>query len=370
MSKELAALLTLNALPTIGPITIRRLLDHFGSPTETLRCAEKHPQSLPSIGSEKIQILAQYRNHFDASKELARCEDNQITILTPESPAWPKGLSHSADSPVLLYVKGEILPQDQSAIAIVGSRRTTHYGRSITQRFSQELCRSGYTIISGLARGIDTEAHQAVVNTGGRTIAVLGSGLLRLYPLDNKGLAEEITQGHGAVVSEFPLTQSPDRQTFPQRNRIVAQWAQATVVTECPSRSGSLITASFAADAGKTVFAIPGPIDRASSAGCNELIRDGAILAQSTEDIISELKTTQLELLPQSSEAKSSPPPTPELTENEAFLLQLLQEHPRTIDEITHSTELPVNLVATTLLALELKHAARQMAGQRYEALL
>lgn len=372
MNAKLAALLTLNALPKIGPVTIRRLIAHFGSAAEALAAAKNNRSSLNFISSEKAEIITNHKHYFSAHKELAACEKDGITIITADDPAWPPSLSRSADSPVLLYVKGDLSPTDQNAIAIVGSRRTTHYGRSITQQFSSELSQSGWTVISGLARGIDTEAHRSVVAAKGRTIAVLGSGLHRLYPQENRELAEEISNGHGAIISEFPLQQPPDKQTFPQRNRIVAYWANATLVTECPSRSGSLITASFAADAGKTVLAVPGPVDRTTSAGCNELIRDGAILVQSTADILQELQDHQLPLLPPSSQTSSAPSqrPLPQLTKEEDQILQSLRETPGTIDQIAEATQIPVQTISTTLLSLELKHAARQMAGQRYEALL
>ena len=290
----LSALLALNSLPKVGPIRIRRLLKKFGNPETILRQSPGSLQSVSGVGPEVAAIIADWRVLTDSDAELALCEQHHITILTPQSPFWPRYLTESHDAPLLLYVKGEITAADQHTIGIVGSRRCTHYGRSVTRTFSTGLTRSGYTIISGLALGIDTEAHLAALDAGGRTIAVLGSGLLDIYPSQNRELAERIADGQGAVVSEFPLRCPPDKQTFPQRNRIVANWSSALLVAECPRRSGSLITAGMATESGRPVYAIPGPIDRPQSEGCHDLIREGATLVTRPDQILEDLQELPL----------------------------------------------------------------------------
>lgn len=372
MHDDLLSLLALNALPKIGPIRIRRLLDFFGSPAEVLAQKEKNLQQVSGIGPEVAAILANWQKHADPEAELALCERHQIEVLTAGSTLWPRNLTHSPDAPLLLYVKGRLTAEDQSAIAIVGSRRSTHYGRNNTRRFASVLAHVGYTIISGLARGIDTEGHEAALEAGGRTIAVLGSGLLRLYPSENAGLAERIADGQGAVVSEFPLLCPPDKQTFPQRNRIVANWCSGLLVAECPRRSGSLITANMATEAGRPIFAIPGPIDQPNSEGCHDLIRDGATLVTQPQQILQELQGQPQSLLDfgesHPSPGKAAAPPRPRLTEVEEKIYAHLSTQETTMDQLADLTGLPIHLVSATLLGLEMKSVVRQLAGQRYIA--
>ncbi|MDP0492339.1 MAG: DNA-processing protein DprA [Verrucomicrobiota bacterium JB023] len=361
------ALLTLNALPKVGPIRIRRLIQQFGSPEAVLKQSTTALLSVHGVGPEIAEIIRSHGSIFDPDKELAACEQLGITLLTPESELWPRGLDEVDGGPVLLYVKGELSPADRHAVGIVGSRRCSHYGREVTRLFGSRLARSGYTILSGLALGIDTIAHEAALETGGRTIAILGSGLTRLYPRENKPLAQAIADGQGAVISEFPLGSPPDKQSFPQRNRIVASWSKALVVTECSRRSGSLITAGYANDAGRSVFAVPGPIDRPSSEGCHDLIRDGAILAYHPDQVADDLRS-----LPMHSRARAEPAkqqellPLPTLTPEEELVFSHLDTRERSIDELTAAAGLPVYQVSTILLGLEMKGAARQIAGQRY----
>lgn len=371
MPDDLLSLLALNALPKIGPIRIRRLLDHFGSPGAILRQSENALQQVNGVGPEVAAILANWHKHADPEAELALCERHGFSLLTAKSPHWPRNLTHSPDAPLLLYVRGEILPDDQSSLAIVGSRRSTHYGRSATRRFASALAHAGYTIISGLARGIDTEAHEAALEAGGRTIAVLGSGLLRLYPSENAGLADRIADGQGAVVSEFPLLCPPDKQTFPQRNRIVATWCSGLLVAECPKRSGSLITANIATEAGRPIFAIPGPIDQPNSEGCHDLIREGATLVTHPQHILDEFQGQPLLDFGESraTQPQTAPvvsPPRPRLSDIEEKIHQSLGARECTMDQLADLTSLPIHLVSATLLGLEMKGVVRQLAGQRY----
>jgi len=375
MSDDLSSLLALNALPKIGPIRIRRLLKHFGAPATILSRSDTQLQEVSGIGPEIASIITRWRELTDPEAELALCERHQISILTARSPLWPTSLTKSQDSPLLLYVKGELLPEDQSAFAIVGSRRCSHYGRAATRRFSSTLAHAGYTIISGLARGIDTEAHEAALEAKGRTVAVLGSGLLQLYPAENKDLARRIIDGHGAIVSEFPLRCPPDKQTFPQRNRIVANWCTGLLVTECPRRSGSLITANMASEAGRPIFAIPGPIDQPNSEGCHDLIREGCALVTHPEQIIKDLQEQPLfdfaKQAPRKTDAQSPsvqlpPPPKPILNETEDLIYQQLSSNEMTMDQIAETTSLPIHRISATLLGLEMKGLAKQLSGQKY----
>lgn len=366
----LAALLSLNALPKVGPIRIRRLLAKFGNPETILRQSVASLQSVSGVGPEVASIISNWRKLTDADAEIALCDRNGITVLTPQSPLWPRQLAESPDAPLLLYVKGEITAADQHTIGVVGSRRCTHYGRSITRTFSSGLARSGYTVISGLALGIDTEAHLAALDVKGRTIAVLGSGLLNIYPSQNRELAERIANGNGAVVSEFPLRCPPDKQTFPQRNRIVANWSSALLVAECPRRSGSLITAGMATESGRPVYAIPGPIDRPQSEGCHDLIREGATLVTQPNQILADLQELPLfqsekALSAKEAKEKKAPEP-PRLNELESSLLTHLDSRERTMDQLAELSQEPIHVVSATLLGLEMKGLAKQIAGQRY----
>jgi DNA processing protein len=352
------ALLALNMLPRVGPIRIRRLLTHFGHAESILGASPHKLQQVNGVGPELADILHRWEDHADLSKELHDITERGITILTDQSPAWPLSLRRLPDAPIALYVWGEVLERDLHSIAVVGSRRTSHYGREVTKRLSYQVAHAGFTIISGLARGIDTTAHQAALAAKGRTIAVLGSGLAQVYPPENLTLAETIAEGNGAVVSEFSLHTPPDKQTFPQRNRIVAGWCKGILVTECPARSGALITANLAGEYGRELFAVPGPIDKPTSAGCHDLIRNGATLVTDGGDILDALSFLPL----QNSSPEASPPP-PELTPEEGVVLDELDSQERHIDEISTATGLSASITSTTLLRLEMKKLAKQLPG-------
>ena len=358
------SLLALNLLPGLGPIRIRRLLDRFGDAEGVLRAREAQLTSVNGIGPESARAIHTWEDHVDLRGELSSIRSRGLSLLTPGHAAWPTAFDHLPDSPLVLYVWGDVQECDTRALAIVGSRRTTHYGRTCTRKFSFQLAGAGFTIISGLARGIDTAAHEGALAAGGRTIAVLGSGLGQLYPPENMALAERIANGHGAVVSEFPIDTRPGTHTFPQRNRIVAGWCEGLLVVECPSRSGALITANLAADYGKHVFAIPGGIDRPGSEGCNELIRTGATLVTNGSQLLDELSPVPPEASSTAPLHKSSPhPDSPHLSEDEDRVLAQLSGEECTMDQIIEGSDLPASTVAATLLRLEMKCLARQLPG-------
>ncbi len=357
------ATIALNMLPKIGPIRVRRLLERLGSAEAILKANESQLTQTNGIGPETARIISEWEQHIDLSKELEEAKERGISIITQDEEGYPEALRHMYDPPLALYVWGQLTDADKHAIAIVGSRRTTHYGQQAALGFSRDLARSGLTVISGLARGIDSFAHRGALEAKGRTIAVIGSGLAQLYPPENFNLAEEIADGHGAVISEFPLQHRPDKKTFPMRNRIVAAWSSGVLVVECPKWSGSMITANLGIEMGKTVYAVPGPIDRPTSAGCNQLIRDGATLVSSADDILEDLETLplnfELEVQP-----AASPPKELDATEQRVF--DALSKEETLIDHIVGSSQLPVSTVITTLLKLEMKRLIRQLPGPRY----
>lgn len=358
------SLLALNMLPRLGPVRIQRLLSRFGDADAIFAAREGQLTSVQGIGTELARIIRNWEDHADLAAEEDAIRQRGLTVLTPSDDLWPAPLRHLPDAPVLLYVWGELTPADHHTFAMVGSRKITHYGRSCAQKFSFQLAHAGFTIISGLARGVDTAAHEGALAAKGRTVAVLGSGLGQLYPPENMGLAERIADGNGAVVSEFPIDTRPDTQTFPQRNRIVAGWCEGLLVVECPARSGARITANLAADYGKHVFAIPGPIDRPTSEGCNDLIRSGAVLVTDGSHILDELSELPLEARsPAPLHDPHAAPEAQHLTPEEAQVLTHLGPEPRTVDQLMEASGLPASTVAATLLRLEMKSLAKQLPG-------
>jgi len=364
---EAEALIALNQLPQTGPVKIKRLIETFGSATKVLRAADTALQQVQGIGPESAKLIADWENHTDPAAEISLAKERDITILTQEDSEYPAALRDSYDAPVILYVWGKLEERDIHSIGIVGSRKLTHYGRETARKFAYQLAGAGLTVISGLARGIDTAAHEGAVAAKGRTIGVLGSGLMQLYPPENLALAEKIADGHGAIISEFPLQTSPDKQTFPQRNRIVAHWSRAILVVECPSRSGSLITANFASEAGRHVYAVPGPIDRPTSGGCHDLIRDGATLVTDGSQILDDFNHLNFDL---SLTVENEPGPIEthlDLTEEENAVLKALGHDERLIDELVSATSLPSHQISVILMKLELRNLVLTLPGQRYK---
>lgn len=358
------AILALNLLPSIGPVRITRLLEAFGDAESVLSASAKSLLRVDGIGTETAKLITSWQDHVDPTKELAEAEERGIAIITREDPTYPKHLLQVYDAPILLYVWGEILPRDRHAISVVGSRRATTYGINATRKLTYQLAHAGFTIVSGLARGIDTAAHESALAAKGRTIAVVGSGLARLYPPENLTLAEKIADGNGAVISEFPLHKAPDKQTFPMRNRIVAAWCQSLLVTECPAWSGSLITANLATEYGKPVFAVPGPIDKPSSAGCNQLIRDGATLVSDASHMIEDMGD-----LPFARNEFPVPEARdePELPPEEAAVLDAMPAGDElAVNTLIEVTGLPSSTVTAALFKLELRRLIRPLPGFRF----
>lgn len=379
------ASIALNLIPDLGPVRLGRLLEAFGSADKVLAAKRSDLMRVDGIRDEIAAAIMDWENRVDLAKELQHVSDFGASVITRLSPEYPRALREIHNPPFLLYVWGTIEERDHRAIAVVGSRKTSHYGLDCAKKLSYQLAFAGYTVVSGLARGIDTAAHMAAIAAKGRTIAVIGSGLMDLYPAENKDLAERIAQ-HGAVVSEYPMTFPPSTQTFPFRNRIVSGWGQGILVIEAGASSGALIAAQHAIEQGRLVYAVPGQIDRPTSAGCHRLIQQGAKLVTGAHDILDDLQSlipeprrrlpVQKMLFSESEDTEETghnrrekptpkPVPMPVLSEEEMSILEAIQGE-TLLDAVISRTRLPVPRVSATLFGLELKRLVRALPGQRY----
>ncbi len=365
---ETEACIALNMIPGLGPVRMRALLASLGSPEVILSAGRNALASTPGVGPETAAAIANWEQTVDLAAELDRIAAFGARVITWDAPEYPAALRTIDNPPFVLYVWGDLQTTDARAIGVVGSRNVTHYGVECAKKLSYQFAYAGYTVISGLARGIDTAAHQGALAAKGRTIAVIGSGLSKLYPPENQGLAEKIAAS-GAVLSEYPMLRPADRQTFPYRNRIVAGWGKAIVVVEAGLNSGALITANQAIEQGRAVFSVPGPIDRPTSAGSNRLIQQGAKLIVGAEDVLDEIGM----LIPSGPKTKAPtaeqpelPVAAPRLSQDETLLLNALQVGELSLDELCSATRLPTYKVSSTLLGLELKRLAKPLPGQRY----
>jgi DNA processing protein len=357
------ACIALNMLPTMGPVRLRKLLEVFETPEQVLTAKRDQLRRVEGIGNEVADQIAGWESVVDLAAELERIREFGAAVITQESPSYPRSLSEIHSPPIVLYVWGEIQERDHHAIGIIGARRTTHYGLECAKKLSYQIAYAGLTVISGLARGIDTAAHHGAIASKGRTIAVIGSGLLEIYPPENRALAEKIRNGNGAIVSEFSMQIQPDRQTFPMRNRIISGWSHGILVVEAGLNSGALITASQAIDQGRSVYAVPGHINAPSAMGSNRLIQQGAKLVMSASDILDDLQI----LLP---EARPSPDaavrPLPEMSTDERRVYDAIDSAETPIDRIAAKCNLPSGTVSSTLLRLELKRLVKQLPGKYF----
>lgn len=368
---ESQAFLVLNALPNIDPITLNRLLTALGGdPRAVLAATVRQLESVQGVGPVITATVSGWREHFDLAREEERMTKAATTFITTRDAAYPKLLKEIHDPPIGLYRKGAY-DFTHPCIAIVGSRRTTLYGQGVAKKLGAELGRLGFCVVSGLARGIDTAAHEGALSVGGKTAAVLGCGIDIVYPPENLALYRQIEE-HGAILSEFPFGRRADRQSFPMRNRVVAGMCEAIVVVETDVSGGSMITARFAGEQGRLIFAVPGRIDQNTSAGCHQLIRDGATLLTSVDDILNELNYLG-GLRPQPIPAKpgtEAAAATPAgLTEAEAKVLSAFAGGALlTPDAVAAQTGLPAAEVSATLLMLELKRTIVRHADGTFEA--
>jgi len=356
------AYIALNMLPGIGVARMRRLLEVFGSPERILLARGSELRAVQGIGQEVADAVVQWEKHVDLEAELRRIADFGAKIVPHDSPDYPPLLLQITSPPILLYVWGDLQARDNHSIGVVGSRKASHYGLECAKKLSYQLAYAGLTVISGLARGIDTAAHQGALAAQGRTIAVLGSGLLKLYPSENKLLAEKIAVS-GAVVSEFSMETTADTQTFPMRNRIVAGWGSGVLIVEAGFGSGALITATQAIDQGRNVYAVPGQIDRPSAAGSNRLIQQGAKLVASAADILDDLNI----LIPRNQQELPIPQDrTATLKPDEKLVYNAIGDNETPIDTIISRSNLPSGRVTSTLLLLEMKRLVKQLPGQHF----
>lgn len=345
--------------PGLGCVSVNRLLNHFGTADRIFGANDQDLLEVEGIQHKHIAFVREAA-HADPQPEIECAADNGVELIHINDSRYPEGLRSIYDPPFLLYVKGELQQRDAIGIGIVGTRRASHYGREQSERFGNALSRAGYTITSGLARGVDTFAHRGALNAGGRTIAVLGSGMCHLYPEENRDLAAEITAS-GAVVTEFSMRTRPGKDTFPRRNRIIAGLSLGILVVEAPERSGAMITARLAMETGRDVFAIPGRIDHANSAGCHMLLRDGAVLVRNLDDILEELQPSQVQTEIFASEAIA---PAPEVNDTEKKILDVISSEPAHIDEICAQAELPIAKTSAGLMVLEMKRLVKQQPGK------
>jgi DNA processing protein len=349
----------LNSIPGVGRTTFRKLVGQFGSPERALSASGEELREKGGLSDTLVNKLRAYLWREQAEKELAKARDAGVSIITAEDAAYPAHLRNALDPPLYLYVKGALLPEDANAVAIVGTRRPTHYGLTMTHRIAYELASAGLTIVSGMARGIDTQAHRGALAAKGRTIAVLGCGIDVAYPPENKGLMEQISRS-GAVVAENPFGTKPEAGYFPARNRIISGLSRGTVIIEAAEDSGSLITAEYTVKQGRQLFALPGNIGSPNSRGPNSLIKEGARLVESAEDILKALKLTATR------RKKTAPEPAPRipLTQEEEVVLRCITNEPKHIDLIMTEAGATAGKISGTLITLELKGLARQLPGK------
>jgi len=378
MSSELTerqAFIILNALPNIGPVTLNRLLEELGGdPRSVFSAGAKRLEAVKGVGPVIAATITGWQDHFDLAREEQRMVKSGADFITTRDTEYPKLLKEIHDPPIGLYRRGKY-GFEHPCIAIVGSRRTTLYGMATAKKLATELARLGFCIVSGLARGIDTAAHEGALSVGGKTAAVVGCGIDIIYPPENLELYRKI-ESTGAVLSEFPFGRRADRQTFPMRNRVVAGMCEATIVVETDISGGAMITARFAGEHGRLIFAVPGRIDQPTSAGCHQLIRDGATLLTSVDDVLSELNYLD-GFRPQPIGLKNSESPSDanaagasgQLTPDESAVLGCFTGGAiLTPDVLVEQTGLASQQVSAALMMLELKRLVAKRTDGTFEA--
>lgn len=360
ISPELRDLLTLHLVPGLGPRLTAALLERFGTAAAVLRATPAELREVPHVGPKVAAAVHRALQEVDVDAEWAQLTRHETRLVMLGGDGYPAALTEIPDPPHLLYVRGALTAADARAVALVGSRQFSAYGRRVAERLAAGLARAGWTVVSGLARGIDGAAHRAALDAGGRTIAVLAGGLSRIYPPEHADLAHDVTAA-GALLSEATMTQEPLAGLFPGRNRIISGLVQGVVVIEAAAQSGTLITARHAAEQGRTVFAVPGPVDSPTSAGTHKLIRDGAILVRDVDDVLAELGA-----VPAALPAVAAEPP-PGLDSVQRAVWDFLAAGPRHADEIGRHTGLSPGEAAGVLLHLEMARNLRRLPGNQYE---
>lgn len=354
------AYIALNMMQGVGPVTVRTLASHLGSVTAIFEADKPALMAVPGVGREVVVKILEQRSHLDVDQEEEVAAALGARLITPVDAEYPNRLLQIYDPPLALYIQGSLQSRDEHGVALVGSRRTSHYGLETAERLGHQLAQSGVTVISGLARGIDTAAHKGALKGPGRTVAVLGGALDCMFPPENADLARRIA-GHGAVLSEYVMGRQPDKMTFPVRNRIVSGLSKGVVVVEADVSSGAMITANQAMEQGRTVFAVPGRIDMFGARGPHKLIKSGAKLVEGVEDILEELGC----LIPRSA-VNERGSVLASLTEAEAGLVTIIAESGEVdLDTLIRRTNRKSSEVSALLLGLELKRVVKMLPGQR-----
>ena len=366
---ERDAFLILNAVMGIGNATVGKLLKYYGSAVKVLSLNEADLSVVPRISSKAIQNFLHFPKDKFLKAEYNLMARKKVRIITWLDDDYPEALRQIADAPVVLYVKGDLSSDRSLSMSIVGSRRALFYGQTVAEKFAGRLAEFGFTTVSGMARGIDTAAHRGALKAGGTTVAVLGCGLLQAYPLENRNLMDEIA-ATGAVISEFPMGMGPLPHNFPRRNRIISGLSLGVIVVEAAQRSGALITADFALEQGREVFAVPGRIDHPSTHGVHGLIKQGAKLVTCVEDILEDIEPRVSAYLragtEPSAQDRSIKDVPADLSKDEEHIYSHITDRPVHIDELTHRCGEAVP-VMSVLLQLELKHLVKQLPGKLFK---
>lgn len=357
--KNIPYLLALHSIDGLGPIRLKAILDYFKDPKLAWEASLGEIRGI-GVPENVARLLQETRKQLDPFAYAQEIQDTGILWLTIFDENYPKLLKQIYDPPVVLYYKGEILPQDQKAIAVVGTRKMSGYGKAVTDELTRGLVSFGLTIVSGLARGVDAEAHKIALEEGGRTLAILGGGINRIFPPENYSLAEQITRGHGAVISEFPPDYPSLAGNFPSRNRIISGLSKAVLVTEAAEDSGSLITARLALEQGREVYAVPGPITSSLSKGPIDLMKEGARPVYKVEDILEDLGINRIKN--QESRIKNEM----EFSESERKILDCLENESMHIDEICRKLNLSASAVSATLLKMEIAGLVQNLGSGTY----
>ena len=359
--EALAHSLRLSLIPGVGPRLRQSLLDHFGSVDAVFEAPSEALRRVPGVGPKTAKAIARALDEIDVEAEIEHCRQLGISLVARASDAYPSWLREIPDPPEVLFVRGQLEPRDRMAVAVVGTRHASPYGVQQARRLAGQLARCGLTIVSGLARGIDAAAHRSAIEAGGRTLAVLAGGLERIYPPEHAGLADEVTAA-GALLSEMPPRFRPLAGMFPQRNRLISGLSLGVVVVEAATRSGALITARHACEQGREVFAVPGRVDSRTSRGCHRLLRDGAKLVETVDDILEEI-APMIES-PASGEPALRSPAELNLNPVERSVLEAIDHEPTPIDSLVGATGLSMPRVLAAVSALEIRRLVRRMSGQ------
>lgn len=367
---ETIARLKLHLVPGLGPKTLAALLERFVSAERIVKTPARELMTVPNIGQKTADQLVDTLGKLNIEEELALVEKHQATLLHLDHPDYPTALRNIPTAPFFLFMRGAFTTADSRSVAIVGSRHCTAYGRRMAAKLAEGLVCNGWTVVSGLARGIDGVAHTAALDARGRTIAVLAGGLGKLYPPEHKELAERVVQ-QGALISEMPMAMAPMPDLFPRRNRIISGLSRAVIVVEAALKSGALITARLAGEQGRELLAVPGPVDSEASEGPHQLIRNGATLVRSVDDVLEALdalpviETTAEGVIIKKQPARSTEPP-PNLSPIQLQLWQAMGSNSALVDELVTTTSLGISEINSALLMMELTGQIRRLPGNRF----